>query len=514
MNLAHSCSLCRLVVGTVSVLIAMTGCRREVIPPAPTAVAVPATPTVTGSRPAGLSETRLEVTSPAATATPAVPPSPTPTRVPPENTATEYTVRSGDTLLRIAAAYGTTVESLMAINGLTNADQLTVGQVLKVTMAASHIGPSEILLPDSELVYGPAYADFDVATEVAGRGGFLTSYSETVSGREMTGPEIVELVAVQYSVGPRVLLALLELRGSWLSNPAPTAEQQAYPMGYQVGLYWEGLYLQLCQAANALNAGFYGWWGDTSWLVQTTDGTFIQYSPDLNAGTAAVQKTTADTSRSYEGWIADLNRFSEIYEDLFGDPVQYAVEPLIPPYVGSPELTLPWAEGDTWYYTGGPHPGWGTLGAYSAVDFATDEENIGCMTSQRWVTAIAPGVIAMSEDGMVLQDLDSDGFVGTGWLVMYMHIAEQGRVVFQAEVATGDPIGHPSCEGGVSNASHLHLARRLNGVWIAADDAQWPMALDGWTPVSGADAYDGTLEKDGTTLTACECWDPINAVTH
>ncbi|MBN1249895.1 MAG: LysM peptidoglycan-binding domain-containing protein, partial [Anaerolineae bacterium] len=240
-------------------------------------------------------------------------------------------MRAGDTLLRIAAAYGTTVESLMAINGLADADQLRAGQVLKVTMEASYTGPARILLPDSELVYGPSYADFDVAAAIASSAGYLIAYTETVNGTEMTGPEIIELVAVQYSIGPRVLLALLELRGSWLSNPTPTAEQQAYPLGYQVGAYWEGLFRQLCQAANGLNAGFYGWWDDTSWLVQTADGVFIQYSADLNAGTAAVQKMTADTSATYESWVADLDRFSQVYQELFGDPFQYGVEPLIPP---------------------------------------------------------------------------------------------------------------------------------------------------------------------------------------
>lgn len=498
-----------------SLLLLLLGCRRQVvIPPAPTSL-VQAQPSPTaGSRSAQSSHGVIARSTSVATATPSVPPSPTPTREPPATTATAYTVQPGDTLLRIAAAYGTTTESLMAINGLEDADKLTVGQVLKVTMEAAHTGSSEILLPDSDLVYGPGYADFDVLAVVAETSGYLADYSEMVSGQELTGPQIVQLVATQYSVGPRVLLALLELRGEWLSNAKPTADQVAYPLGYQKGLYWEGLYLQLCQAANALNGGFYGWWYDTSWLVQTSDGVFIQYASELNAATAAVQRTVADTARDYEAWLADLAAFGAIYESLFGDPFDYAVEPLVPPYGGSPDLVLPWAEDETWYYTGGPHPGWGTVGAYSALDFVTDEEHLGCMTSRRWVTAVAPGFIAVSEDGMVLQDLDGDGDVTTGWVIMYMHIAAQGRVEVGKWVETGDKIGHPSCEGGVSNASHLHLARRLNGVWLAADDVRWPMRLSGWMPSAGDSAYEGTLARQSSMLTACECWADINAVTH
>jgi hypothetical protein len=35
-------------------------------------------------------------------------------------------------------------------------------------------------------------------------------------------------------------------------------------------------------------------------------------------------------------------------------------------------------------------------------------------------------------------------------------------------VKTGDRIGHPSCEGGAANATHVHIARRYNGEWIPA----------------------------------------------
>lgn len=444
----------------------------------------------------------------------ALPPTATPTRVPPDTTATTYTVRSGDTLLRIAVAYGTTVESLMQLNGLVNADQLAVGQTLSVSTEAEHKGPGLQVLPDSELVYGPGYSGFDMTAEVSRHPGLLGQYTEVVNGREMSGAEIVLLAAQQYSVGPRVLLTLLELRGGWLSNPAPGPTQQVYPLGYDRATYWDGLYMQLCQAANALNTGFYGWLLDELWLIQTRDGAFIQYSPDLNAGSAAVQKVLADTSSNYETFVADLGRFTEIYEQLYGDPSELAIEPLISPYTETPALVLPWAKGETWYYTGGPHSGWGTQGALSAVDFVSDERNIGCAMSQRWVTAVADGLIIESDGGMVLQDLDGDGFIGTGWVILYMHVAGDGRVEAGAEVATGDPIGHPSCEGGVSDASHLHLARRVNGVWIAADDVNWPMSLSGWVPAAGSDQYEGTMVRNGTVLTACECWESVNGVSH
>jgi LasA protease len=441
-------------------------------------------------------------------------PAPTPTRVPPDTTATVYTVRAGDTLSRIAALYATTTESLMQINGLTNPDMLTAGQELQVSLNTELFGPATPLLPDSEVILGPGYSTFDLAGEIGRHPGLLAHYEEMVNGRSMTGVEIVSLVARQYSVGPRVLLALLELRGGWLSNLTPDAGQQIYPLGYTRQTHWAGLYFQLCQAANALNIGFYGWWLDELWLIQTADGGFIQFSTDLNAGTAGVQKVLADTSATYETWIADLDRFQQVYASLFGDPFSYAVEPLIHPETDNASLELPWAKGQTWYYTGGPHPGWGSLGAFSAVDFVTDEVFLGCAISQGWVTASAPGLVVMSEDGMVLQDLDGDGDLGTGWVILYMHIASENRVPAGTWLETGQRVGHPSCEGGVSGASHLHIARRLNGVWIPTDHPQWPMSLSGWVPIPSEKAYSGTLVRDGEVRRACECWEAINAVTH
>jgi len=53
------------------------------------------------------------------------------------DTATTYTVVSGDTLSGIAAKFGTTVDSLVSINGITNPNEISVGQVIKLTDTAT-----------------------------------------------------------------------------------------------------------------------------------------------------------------------------------------------------------------------------------------------------------------------------------------------------------------------------------------------------------------------------------------
>ncbi|SPF47385.1 hypothetical protein SBF1_3860002 [Candidatus Desulfosporosinus infrequens] len=45
-----------------------------------------------------------------------------------------YTVKSGDTLYKIATKYGTTVSNLMSLNSqITNANQISIGEKIKVS---------------------------------------------------------------------------------------------------------------------------------------------------------------------------------------------------------------------------------------------------------------------------------------------------------------------------------------------------------------------------------------------
>lgn len=146
----------------------------------------------------------------------------------------------------------------MKVNGLTNANTLHVGQVLKIPTFIELVGPELKLVPDSEVVYGPAYKDFDIESFVAKYpDGYLAAYTEYVDRKQLSGAEIIKLVAERFSVGPRVLLALLEMQGSWVTTSALTGTQVAFPFGMQDGAR-ESLYRQAQWAANQLNAGYYG----------------------------------------------------------------------------------------------------------------------------------------------------------------------------------------------------------------------------------------------------------------
>lgn len=435
-----------------------------------------------------------------------------------------YTVQAGDTLSGIADRFGTTVDQLITLNAIENPALLSVGQELTLPDSPGIYGPAFKIIPDSELVRGPATGSFDIEGYVASLPGYLAAYTETIDDAVLRGADVVRRVAEEYSVNPRLLLALLEYRSGWLFNPEPGEESLLYPMGYRQ-LGYEGLYKQLAWTANRLNEAYYGWRVREQTWFAFEDGTRVIYASGVNAGTVGVQYMLS-RGQTYDVWLDEVGPtgFYGTYVTLFGDPFAYAVEPLLPPDLTQPPMQFPWQQGETWYYTGGPHGGFGSGSAWAAVDFAPpgDEDTAGCFVAPQWVTAVADGVIARSGGGFVILDLDFDGDETTGWVVVYLHVASEGRVPAGTTVRAGDPLGHPSCEGGVSNATHLHIARRYNGEWIPADCYHCapgvpdvPFVLSGWT-IQGLEGqeYQGFMVKGNDYRQAEQGRDnPLNEVS-
>jgi LysM repeat protein len=77
------------------------------------------------------------------------PTTPPPTTPPPSTGTGTYVVKPGDTLSSIAARFGTTVQQLAALNGITNVNLIYVGQVLKVPGGSSGGTPAPTPPPSS-----------------------------------------------------------------------------------------------------------------------------------------------------------------------------------------------------------------------------------------------------------------------------------------------------------------------------------------------------------------------------
>jgi murein DD-endopeptidase MepM/ murein hydrolase activator NlpD len=119
---------------------------------------------------------------------------------------------------------------------------------------------------------------------------------------------------------------------------------------------------------------------------------------------------------------------------------------------------------------------------------------------------MADGLVVRADiDGLIL-DLDQDGDERTGWVLFYLHLAANKRATVGQVLQAGDPIGYPSCEGGSSTGTHIHVARKYNGEWILADG---PLALsfEGWVAKSAGEAYKGSLTRGPLNIRACDCSD-------
>lgn len=425
----------------------------------------------------------------------------------------EYVVQPGDTLSAIAQAQGVTLQTLLEANELIDPNILSVGQVVRLPEPPTQQTSAFKIIPDSRLVRGPGSNSFDVDAFIRQQQGYVRIATDEVNGDILSAAQIVKRVSLEYSVDPRLLLALLEYRSGWLTNPEPTEDTKTYPLGAgasPLGFDRNGLYRQLTWAADQLNRGYYNWKYGNLTTVEFESGERLGFAPGLNAGTIAVQHMLSQFN-TYANWSRQImtDGLYATYVAYFGDPFVNTVDPLVPPGIQQPELTLPFPQGEIWFFTGGPHGGWGSGSAWSAVDFAPPDDltnvTTSCYLSEYWVIAVAPGIITRSEDGTVVLDLDGDHDETTGWSILYLHIDSTGRIAVGTQVAVGDRIGRASCEGGVSNGTHVHIARRYNGEWLPADCGTCPpdqsrpaFVMSGWQVVGlVGQEYQGYLLKDG-----------------
>ena len=430
---------------------------------------------------------------------------PTPASLPVDSAPLLYYTQAGDTLPVIAIRFGVEAEKINAPTAaIPTTGLLTPNTLVIIPHMLVNTTSSAKIIPDSELVNSPSAVDFNIADYVAEAGGYLSNYREWLGSTQWTdGAEIIHRVALENSINPRLLLALLEYQSGWVFGQPSNAKQEDYPMG-KVDYSLKGLYSQLAWAVNQLSIGYYGWREGWVTEIQFSDGVTARLAPDLNSGTVAIQYYFAQVYDT-PGWLGALDGNSGIpasYEKMFGSPWTRAMEfePLYPPNLSQPDLILPFLIGQVWSYTGGPHGAWERDGARAAVDFAPGSTESGCAESNASVVAVVPGLIVRAGHGAIMEDLDGDGNEQTGWNILYMHVNDL-EVEAGDWVESSDSLGHPSCEGGIATGTHVHIARKYNGEWISAD-GPLPFVLSDWTVHAGSVPYAGTLTKGSTTITS------------
>jgi len=409
-----------------------------------------------------------------------------------------YTI-AGDSLPVVSLRFGVDMGSITSPDSIDPQGLISPDHLLIIPNRLDTTSSRTKLLPDSEITYSPSTIDFDTDAFVKAAGGYLSTYREYLMTTGWTsGAEIIDRISLEYSVNPRLLLAFLEFKSGWVYGQPLDNLDLTFPMGNQDNKK-EGLYLQAAWFASTVMDGYYGWREGRQLVIDFQDGQVLRLAPQLNAGTVGLMNVFSYLY-VFEDWQRFLygeENFFVLHDRMFGNPWIRAqsVEPLIPADTVQPEMILPFEIGRKWAFTGGPHAAWSKADAWAALDFAPPSSLNGCQESDEWVVASIPGLVVRSGNGVVVIDMDGDGYEQTGWTLLYLHIETEDRVPLDTWVEVGDRIGHPSCEGGRATGTHVHMARRYNGEWVPAD-GPLPFTLSGYVARAGTEAYQGWLIKD------------------
>ena len=429
-----------------------------------------------------------------------------------------YYAQSGDMLSAVASRFGVDESEITSDADLTKTTLIDPGTLLVIPNRITEaMTPNIQIMPDAEIIFSYTAVDFDVKEYVQQSDGYLSDFKDYLGSTGwIDGDAAIERLAIENSINPRLILAMLEFESRWVRGQPVDELHRDYPMGFN-DYHYKGMSVQLVWAINNLAIAYYSWRAGTLTHLEVPDGSTIRLDPRLNAGTVAIQYFfSRNHSRSQWEQIIDPNSgFPAMYLEMFGDPWARAdvVNPIFPSALNQPTLVLPFEPDVEWSMTGGPHNAWGQINpkvygpknsVFAAIDFAPATDHGGCDPTPPWVTAAAPGLVVRSNNGAVMVDLDGDGYEQTGWNILYMHIGSRDRVPVGTWLEVNDRIGHASCEGGVSTGTHLHFARKYNGEWVTAD-GPIPFIMSGWRVVAGEKAYEGKLVRGDEVVIA----DPV-----
>lgn len=398
------------------------------------------------------------------------------------------TIRRSRTSIVVTAAIGPLLILLLA-SPLSTVSERT-NSVDSIVRLPTGILP--LVLSDGQFVYGPNVKSFDSAR-------FIKQHAELsdVDAQEFN------CIALRYSINPKVLLTIIEMQSRLVSAPSPTAI--AAPIGYAGNL---GFTSQVNLLAEHLSQAFY--WHLYQYqprrleLAQPElhfeDGSTEPITGEMNAATYAVQSVLAEVSTP-DRWQRLVSQdardgFYQTYLRLFPDDDPLDTSNILNPNAIPPAglLKLPFACHDRWLFAGGPHG----VSVWSAVDFAPYSGSCDAPPANKWVVAAAGGVV-VSTCGTCGVEIDHGV---DGWQTFYYHLTNL-QVSKGDHVAENQPLGNPSCSvccGGSATGVHVHFDIEQNGL-------MQPIAgtsLEGWVVHAGTYAYDGYLQRGGTTISTGE----------
>jgi len=176
---------------------------------------------------------------------------------------------------------------------------------------------------------------------------------------------------------------------------------------------------------------------------------------------------------------------------LSSDAKKYLLPALSSSVENKPLFNLPWATGETWRLTGGPHNDQGqNARPWSALDFSK-----------------TAGIVRSARGGVVWRASWCPNFVridhGNGWMTGYYHLKNE-QVVNGQVINRRHPLGEVSAEagcGGSATGAHVHFSLR-----DGSNNRREIHGLDlgGWIPVDGSQQYNGCMVRVSDGYKVCQ----------
>ena len=109
--------------------------------------------------------------------------------IPNMSTSMDYTIQSGDTLAKIAEKYGTTVEALAKLNGITDIDEIWAGNVIKIPLYASTLPMPLPEIHDDDKMIKYIVQEGDTLWKIARR--FNVKLADIINLNKLCNPDLI-----------------------------------------------------------------------------------------------------------------------------------------------------------------------------------------------------------------------------------------------------------------------------------------------------------------------------------
>ncbi|MCH9698782.1 MAG: peptidoglycan DD-metalloendopeptidase family protein [Gammaproteobacteria bacterium] len=345
---------------------------------------------------------------------------------------------------------------------------------------------SEQWISDHHFVYNSDLVNFNLNEYLKTHAPHLLPYSEYIS--HWSG---------YYSISPKVILALIEMQSSMISQPGTPGsmdnplEQLAEETGFNE---------QIKDVLAHLYSDFYQYQTNNQQRKSEVNDT-------VNAATYALMNLLrGDISKDeFASRVeSDKTGFKDVYKQLFPNEATSELNKTvnIPQGAQPPAgfLQFPWKIGESWRFGGVHTTTGGATGAMSSLDFwEKNSGGWGSDTSSYFVTASHAGTVTVFSSCSVRVT------AANGWMTSYYHL-DSLTVTNGQTVAANQTLGvyadnqsQALCNGGSSSGPHVHWSLLNNGSYTSLSGVD----LGGYIVHPGRHSYDSDpnymwLERNGT----------------